>query len=214
MGLEPLAPPLLLMVGNHDRRSAFREASPEAVDDSAGCVQSLRVIYQLSLITLHTRDEDGSTGIVHAGYLSETRLQFLERALADAPTDRPLILAQHHPAARLGLSTQDTIGLQNCEAEVGAIEHAGRRPDLLLHGHVHRPVFGLRHGIPFHIHRAFCHEKAYHTGPEPGIPDAHESPDLTVLRMIDSALVPHGRACFYDGPRFNMGEAVAGRSGP
>ncbi|MEL6218121.1 MAG: phosphodiesterase [Pseudomonadota bacterium] len=211
--LATLGPPVLLMMGNHDKRAPFREIFPDAPNDGAGFVQSFRVHDQASLITLDTLDEDGATGITHRGYLCETRLGFLERALSEAPTDRPLILAQHHPCCDLGLPSLDAIRLDNPDAEAAIFARAGRKPDIMLHGHVHRPVFGCWHGIPFHIQRALNHQVAYDPAQTDHIPGSHEGPDLVIARVTDGTIVLHQRPILYEGPVFSMSnpEAIAGR---
>ncbi|MGF1500763.1 MAG: phosphodiesterase [Paracoccaceae bacterium] len=208
--LAPLRPPVLLMLGNHDRRATFRAVFPEAEDDGAGFVQAVRALPGATLVILDTLDEGGPS---HAGLLCPHRLAFLGRALAEAPDDRPLILAQHHPAARIGLPAMDRIALANPDAERAVLARAGRRPDLILHGHVHRPVFGLWAGIPFHIQRALNHQVAYDAETAEYIPGSHEPPDMAILRILDGAPLIHQRPVLYDGPRFSLAdpEAVRGR---
>ncbi len=211
--LAPLVPPMLLMMGNHDRRAPFRGVFPGAERDADGFVQTVRIFPDLTLIALDTLDEEGAAGVTHAGFLCAQRLGFLERALREAPTDRPLLLAQHHPGARLGLPSMDRIALANPEDERAVFERTGRRPDLMLHGHVHRPIFGLWQGIPYHIQRALNHQVAYDATTEDHIPGSHEAPDLGVVRMIDGMPVIHQRPILYGGPWFSLSdpEAAAGR---
>lgn len=209
--LAPLVPPVVLMLGNHDRRAPFRAVFPDADDDGAGFVAGLRVHAAFTLVTLDTLDEDGPT---HAGRLCARRLDGLARALGEAPADRPLLLAQHHPACDLGIPSMDRIRLAHPEAEWDVFACAGRRPDLMLHGHVHRPVAGLWRGIPFHIQRALAHQVGYD---ERGtrIPGTHEAPDLAVLRIAGGDIALHQVSFLYDGPRFFLDdpEAQAGRLG-
>ena len=209
--LAPLELPVILMMGNHDRRAPFREVFA-AADDADGFVQALRVFDGFSLLTLDTLDETGET---HAGLLCPVRLAFLERALAEAPTDRPLILAQHHPCRDLGLAAMDRIKLSNAAEEAEVFARAGRKPDLMLHGHVHRPIFGTWRGVPFHIQRALNHQVAYDPA-APLIPGSHEGPDLVVARVADGDVTLHQRPILYDGPLFSLEdpEALDGRIAP
>ena len=84
---------------------------------------------------------------------AKQRLNFLAEALASAPTDRPLLLFQHHPPFDSGLRYMDTIKLANGEAEWDVIART-RKPDYMFMGHLHRPIAGCWRGIPFHIQRA------------------------------------------------------------
>ncbi|MEL6197239.1 MAG: metallophosphoesterase [Pseudomonadota bacterium] len=206
--LEGCSRPVILMMGNHDRRAPFRAVFGDAHDDADGFVQGLHVWPQMSLITLDTLDEDGAVA-THEGYLCPRRLGFLERMLAEAPTDRPLVLAQHHPGAVLGLPAMDRIRLASGAEELAVFERAGRRPDLILHGHVHRPVSGVWAGIPFHIQRALSHQVHYDEATADGIPGTHEPPDLAVLSVIGDTLAVHSRSFLYDGPVFSMAERAA-----
>ena len=207
--IAPLGPPVVLMLGNHDRRAAFRAVFAEADDDGAGFVQGVRGFAAATLITLDTLDEAGRT---HAGLLCAARLEFLERALAEAPADRPIILAQHHPAREVGIPSMDKIRLLNAGDLWAVFERTGRRPDLMLHGHVHRPIFGTWRGIPIHIQRALNHQVGYDRAGE-RIPGTHEAPDLSVVTVDGEGIVIHQRSFLYDGPAFFLDDpdAAAGR---
>lgn len=208
--LALLSIPQVLMMGNHDRRAAFRAIFPSADNDGNGFVQQLRIFDACSLLTLDTLNEEGDT---HAGLLCAKRLEFLEESLRDAPDDRPLILAQHHPARDLGLPAMDAIKLQNPHEEWAVLERVGRKPDIILHGHVHRPIFGLWNDIPFHVQRALSHQVAYDKRSANHIPGSHEAPDLTLVNVTDGQLTLHQRSFLYDGPLFNLddSDAVEGR---
>ncbi|MEL6767648.1 MAG: metallophosphoesterase [Pseudomonadota bacterium] len=197
--------PVLLMMGNHDKRGPFRAVFGTGHDDAGGFVQGVHSWPELTLVRLDTLNEDSGN---HAGYLCEKRLAFLERALREAPTDRPLIVAQHHPALTLGLPAMDAIKLLNGDAELAVFERAGRRPDLMLHGHVHRPIGGLWQGIPFHIQRALSHQVAFDETTDAFIPGSHEAPDLGLLRVEDGNVVIHTRSFLYDGPVYSMSDPV------
>ncbi|MFN4101437.1 MAG: metallophosphoesterase, partial [Pararhodobacter sp.] len=143
--LSGLSVPVILMVGNHDARAPFQAAFPDAPRDRDGFVQGLHIFRQASLITLDTLCEETDG---HFGRLCARRLDFLETALRQAPADRPVLLFQHHPPMNLSIPPMDAIRLRDDEAERAVFERAGRRPDYLFMGHVHRPISGLWHGIP------------------------------------------------------------------
>ncbi|MEO1470085.1 MAG: metallophosphoesterase [Pseudomonadota bacterium] len=206
--LAPCPLPVVLMMGNHDQRAPFRAVFGTGHDDADGFVQAVHTWPQLTLITLDTLDEEGVV-TRHAGHLCARRLAFLERALAAAPADRPVVVAQHHPAATLGLPAMDRIRLVDGAAELAAFQRAGRRPDLILHGHVHRPVAGAWAGIPFHIQRALSHQVHYDETTGDHIPGTHEAPDLAILHVTPDTLAVHARSYLYDGPVYSMTDPAA-----
>ncbi|MGE4328404.1 MAG: phosphodiesterase [Pseudodonghicola sp.] len=192
--------PVILMVGNHDARAPFRAVFPDA-PSQGGFVQGLHVFDQASLITLDTLCEDEPG---HHGRLCAARLEFLEQALREAPTDRPVLLFQHHPPMDLAIPPMDAIRLRDEAAELAAFARAGRKPDYLFMGHVHRPITGLWQGIPFHIQRALMHQ-VYHEFDQPGrIMGATEAPDLAYVTVADGQVLIHDCSFTYDGPIFDL----------
>lgn len=199
--LSRLKVPVILMVGNHDARAPFRAIFPNAPRDDNGFVQGLHVFEQASLITLDTLiDEAG----VHHGALCGARLAFLEAALRDAPADRPVLLFQHHPPLDLSIPPMDAIRLRDEAAELATFARAGRTPDHLFMGHVHRPITGLWRGIPFHIQRALMHQ-VHHEFDQPGrIMGSIEAPDLAYVTVAEGTVLIHDCSFAYDGPVFDL----------
>ncbi|MCR8550301.1 phosphodiesterase [Salipiger sp. P9] len=199
--LADLPVPVIFMLGNHDSRGAFRAAFPDAPNDGNGFVQGLHVYDQASLITLDTLDEDEPG---HHGRLCAQRLAFLETALREAPADRPVLLFQHHPPMDLSIPPMDAIRLRDEDAELAAFARAGRRPDYLFMGHIHRPITGLWRGIPYHVQRALMHQ-VHHAFDQPGrIMGAVEAPDLAYVTVAGGDLLIHDCSFTYDGPVFDL----------
>lgn len=200
-GLSGLSVPVILMVGNHDARAPFQAAFPDAPCDRDGFVQGLHIFGQASLITLDTLCEETDG---HFGRLCARRLEFLETALRQAPADRPVLLFQHHPPMTLSIPPMDAIRLRDDEAERAVFERAGRKPDYLFMGHVHRPISGLWHGIPFHIQRALMHQ-VHHEFDQPGrIMGSIEAPDLAYVTVSAGNILIHDCSFAYDGPVYNL----------
>lgn len=197
--------PVWLMMGNHDLRGPFREVFPEADDDGAGFVQGMRASPDATLITLDTLDEERDG---HAGRLCPRRLAFLERALGDAPRDRPLLLLQHHPPFMTGLPGMDRIRLTD-HAEEAAVIARTRQPDLLVMGHVHRPISGVWQGIPYHIQRGLNHQVDYRPDLTDGIAGTHEVPDYSLVTVAAGDIQIHQISFLYDGPRFLLHDKAA-----
>lgn len=197
--------PVHLMMGNHDRRAPFRSVFPDADEDAHGFVQAVRVTASFTMITLDTLDEDGPT---HAGLLCPSRLAFLQDALKSAPSDRPLLLFQHHPPFDTGLPHMDRIKLRNGAEELALLTHI-RKPDYMFMGHIHRPISGVWHGIPFHIQRALAHQVGFDLTTPERVPGSLEAPDYTLVEMRDRQIVIHQRSFLYDGPTFWLDDKAA-----
>ena len=203
--LASLKAPLLPMMGNHDRRMPFREVFPDADFDGDGFIQSIRVFEDATVVTLDTLDEDGPS---HAGVLCPKRLSFLERALGEAPKDRPLLLFQHHPPFVTGLPHMDRIMLRNGAEEAELFDRI-RRPDFMFMGHVHRPISGVWHGVPFHIQRALAHQVAFDLHTKETIPGTHEPPDYALVTVTGRDVVILTRSFLYNGPDFWLSDPAA-----
>lgn len=202
--LDRLVAPVILLMGNHDRRQALREVFPAVDDDGNGFVQSIRRYDAATVITLDTVDEENPT---HAGILCPARLDFLDRALAEAPADRPVLLFQHHPPFNTGLPHMDRIRLRNPD-DLWAVFEKRRRPDQIFMGHVHRPIAGSWRGIPFHIQRATVHQVAFDLVSQE-IPGSLEAPDYALVDVSPDALVIHQRPFLYDGPHYWLHDKAA-----
>jgi 3',5'-cyclic AMP phosphodiesterase CpdA len=132
--LAPLPMPVYLLVGNHDGRDEIRAAFPDhpylAGED--GFVQYTVEDYAVRVVVLDTL-VPGAPG----GALCERRLQWLDRKLAES--DRPTVIAQHHPPFETGLTIMDTMRLANPEAEAAVISKYGH-VERVISGHYHRNV--------------------------------------------------------------------------
>ena len=83
--LAGLGAPTILMMGNHDKRAAFRAEFAGADRDTDGFVQGVHIFDAATVVTLDTLNEETPD---HAGILCEARLRFLADTLTAAPTDR------------------------------------------------------------------------------------------------------------------------------
>jgi len=205
--LAPLSAPVIPMVGNHDLRAPFRDALPMADRDPNGFVQALRVFDDASVLTRDTLHEGEPTS---ASYLCQDRLASLEASLNDAPADRPLMLFQHHPPFDTGIPRMDRIRLRNAEEEWEVIARS-RRPDYLFIGHVHRPISGLWHGIPFQVQRALAHQVALDFVNTDGVVGSYQAPEYSVVTVGAEGIVVHQAPVFPPEPSFNLRDPAAQR---
>ncbi|MEP6609115.1 MAG: phosphodiesterase [Burkholderiaceae bacterium] len=132
--LAPLRMPLYLVVGNHDDPRALQSVFPQhtylAGDD--GFVQYAVDDFDVRLVVLDTT-VPGEPG----GALCERRLQWLDRTLG--ASDRPTIIAQHHPPFATGLSVMDRMGLADPEAEAAVVVRHSQ-VQCIISGHFHRTI--------------------------------------------------------------------------
>ena len=129
--LAPLQMPLYLVIGNHDDAHGLRKAFPkhEYLAGEDGFVQYAVDDFGVRLVVLDTT-VPGAPG----GELCMQRLQWLDRTLSES--DRPTIIAQHHPAFATGLSKMDRMSLANPDAQAAVV---------IKHPHVHCIISGRYH---------------------------------------------------------------------
>ncbi len=134
---ELLAPlrrmPLFLVAGNHDERGALRAAFPrhEHLNGEDGFIQYVVDDFDLRLVVLDTV-MPGAPG----GVLCERRLGWLDRTLR--ASERPTVVAQHHPPFPTGLTFMDRMSLANPAQEAAVIAQ---------HAHVERIISGHHHRV-------------------------------------------------------------------
>jgi 3',5'-cyclic-AMP phosphodiesterase len=125
--------PILVGVGNHDRRNAFRAAFPDTPVDGNGFVQYATEIGGLRLVMADSLEEGKNPGAY-----CEARAVWLQRVLDEAP-DVPTIVAIHHPPVRSGIqwmedpSPNDDWVLRIAEALRDRRQVVG-----VIAGHLHR----------------------------------------------------------------------------
>jgi 3',5'-cyclic AMP phosphodiesterase CpdA len=159
--LDALTVPFKLMVGNHDDRALVRRFFPQATDvDEDGHIQSAIDVAEGRILLLDTNDPGKSSGT-----LCERRLAWLDRRLAEKP-DSPLYIFLHHPPLAVGIEYMDAIGLRNGEELWAHLAPHARRIRLIAFGHLHRPVSGLWHGVPFAGCPSTVHQVALELGPQ------------------------------------------------
>jgi 3',5'-cyclic AMP phosphodiesterase CpdA len=138
--LEPLGAPTYVLPGNHDDRSALRRCF--GLQGAAG----EPVQYVVDLDGLRILMLDSTIPGEDAGAFDEPRLDWLEARLAEA-SDRPTLLAMHHPPLLTGLPAFDRVALAGADrSAMRAV--VDRHPQVLglVAGHVHRTITtGLAH---------------------------------------------------------------------
>jgi 3',5'-cyclic-AMP phosphodiesterase len=132
--LSPLNMPVYLAVGNHDDRRVLQQAFPgqKHLCGEDGFVQYVVDDFEVRLVVLDTVIPRAP-----GGELCGRRLAWLDRALA--ASDRPTIVAQHHPPFVTGLTFMDRMTLANPSEEAAVVARYGH-VERVISGHYHRTI--------------------------------------------------------------------------
>lgn len=153
--LAPLTIPVVHMIGNHDRREAFRNAFPDAPQSAGGYVQKVWDVGQHRIITLDTLDGPPYPAGHHAGALCAKRMAFLHEAL-ESKAKRTALVCMHHPPFETGITSMDRIRLSNGDAVLDLL--AKFQNVHLLCGHIHRTISGSTRGVAWSMLKSSCHQ--------------------------------------------------------
>jgi 3',5'-cyclic AMP phosphodiesterase CpdA len=137
--LAPLRPPVVLALGNHDKRAAFAEVYATGTGEAPFCHDS--VIAGLHVITLDTL----VPGRV-AGRIDAAQFAFLGAAL-DRHAGVPKLVVAHHPP-RMDDRTLPWASLDADSSDRLGAMVAGRGVVGILSGHVHLDQVHHWHGVP------------------------------------------------------------------
>ena len=133
--LAPLSMPIYLMPGNHDDRERMRQSFPEhAYLGSNGFVQYSVAVGGMQLIALDTVVPGASHGS-----LCDVRLKWLSEEL-EKQSDRPIIIAMHHPPFPTLIGHMDQIGLLQGGAELEKLVAKHPNVERVICGHLHRSI--------------------------------------------------------------------------
>jgi len=140
--LAPLKAPLVMAMGNHDRRDGFRAVF--GGDEGDAPYFHDKVLGGLHVITLDTKVPERV-----AGAICDAQFSFLNEAL-QRHSDLPKLIVMHHPPRvdDSGLPW-GTIDLASTERLAGALK--GHQIAGILSGHIHINQIHHWHGIPICI---------------------------------------------------------------
>lgn len=185
--LRALRVPYRLMLGNHDRRPAFRAAFPDHPVDGNGfvqcCIDAPGRIGRLLFLDTH---EAGRIG----GHLCDARLAWLQARLAEA-RDRPVVIFQHHPPLPVSAPHFDNICMATPEPYLAALRaHPGGVRHIFL-GHIHVPLTGVfPGGLPFTAGRGCSHQMVLDFR-NPDAPWAAGAANYNIVLLGDDELYIH-----------------------
>ena len=89
----------------------------------------------------------------------------------------------HHPPFNIGIPTLDRINLQEDKLRIRQIVNDFPNIKHLFFGHVHRPVSGSWHGIPFSTLRGTNHQVQLDLKTEDYLSISHEPPAYCVILL-------------------------------
>lgn len=159
--LKNLPWPVTLMIGNHDRRTAFLTAFPEVQTDANGFVQTAIDLGDIRLICLDTHESNPS--VEHSGLLCPDRLAWLDQQLSADP--RPCLIFLHHPPFDTGFTGMDQIGLLNA-AELRGVLGRYHHVAHIFAGHIHRTITATVERLPITVFKSPCHQMPMILGEE------------------------------------------------
>ena len=164
------------LMGNHDLRKHMLAALPVPEDRLDGFVQYEVTLPGLRVICLDTHIEGAGDG-----ELCPERLDWLKQRLAEQ-SGVPVMIFMHHPPFDLGLPAQDETKLRDGEAFWDVIE--GGDVVQLCMGHVHRPVCGVKRGVPFAVMKSVLLQ-APAPRPNWGFDNFRTAPEPPALGVIE-----------------------------
>lgn len=190
--LAALPMPVHVIPGNHDDRTALREAFADAVLDENGFVQQVIEREGARFVLLDTLEP----GMGSAGAFCEQRATWLAARLAEAG-DAPVYLFMHHPPFPVGIASMDRIGLLDPQHFVRAIDGV-RSVRHIFFGHIHRPVSGHWRGISFSTLYGTNHQVLLDLHEPRYIAFTAEPPSYAVVLLDGDRLVVHNEPFLID----------------
>ncbi|PYE84884.1 metallophosphoesterase [Pseudoroseicyclus aestuarii] len=181
--LEGIGVPLILALGNHDKRPAFRAVFTGYPGGGEDPLDYDMVLAGHHVITLDT-SEPGRTG----GTLEDAQLEGLEATLARHP-ELPKLLVLHHMPKLDPRRPADWTSLDAATSDRLAALLAPHEVTAILSGHVHANRVALWHGIPVVI------TMGQHATIDPLEREALRIVPGTGLALCD--LLPHGLSVTY-----------------
>jgi 3',5'-cyclic-AMP phosphodiesterase len=183
--LAPLDMPVYLAVGNHDDRRALQTAFPrhKHLLGEDGFVQYVIDDFAVRLVVLDTMIPNAP-----GGELCARRLQWLDRTLS--ASDRPTVIAQHHPPFVTGLTVMDHMTLANPESEAAVVArhlHVER----IISGHYHRTIHARFAGTIASVCPSVAHQLLLNLLPDADIGFTFEPSAFQLHLWNGSQLVTH-----------------------
>ncbi len=183
--LQNLSIPYYPLIGNHDHREIFCEVFPHVTRDEHGFVQQMLKTTVGRFLLLDTVEHGRDWGVY-----CEKRAAWL-RSQLESVEDEPVYLFMHHPPFNIGIPALDRINLQEDKMRIRQIVNDFPNIKHLFFGHVHRPVSGSWHGIPFSTLRGTNHQIQLDLKTEDYLSISHEPPAYCVILLEPQQTTVH-----------------------
>jgi len=185
--LSALPVPVYVMPGNHDSAREMRIAFadwPGVRDAPADHLSYTADIGHMRLVVLDTAVEGKPYG-----QLGDAQLAWLDARLGEA-SDRPTVIAMHHPPIRTGIAHMDTYDLRDGPAFGEVVSRHGH-VERILTGHVHRLIVTAFAGTTAMIMPGVAHQVGLDLDPAARAHIVLEPPAYGIHTWIGSSLVSH-----------------------
>ena len=185
--LAPLSMPVFLATGNHDDRDVLQQAFPAQrhLAGADGFVQYVVDDFEVRLVVLDTMVPRAP-----GGELCGRRLEWLDRTLA--ASDRPTVVAQHHPPFVTGMSFMDQMTLANPADEAAVVSRYGH-VERIISGHYHRTIQSRFAGTVASVCPSTAHQLLLDLVPGADIRFTFEPSGFQLHLWNGSALVTHSQ---------------------
>lgn len=187
-------PRVWAILGNHDERGAARAvlgewlgSAPELTTnpDSPACTYAQHGgLHFIGLDTLVPRKAHGE--------LDDAQLDWLARTL-DRCAGQPVLIFMHHPPLESGMAIMDAAGLLRGRDQLAQLVRAHGGVQLIIAGHLHRPVIGALGGAPVVVAPSCSHQLALSLHPSAGLSVRMEPPQIGIYRWTPEG----GLACHF-----------------
>ncbi len=133
--LAKLPMPVYIIPGNHDTSAGMRQALSDfpGIRDATGD----KLYYSADIGSLRLIGLDSNVPDQPYGTVGSEQLKWLDTTLGES--DRPTIVAIHHPPATTGIPHMDKIGLTDSQA-LAEVLAPHSHVERIICGHVHRPI--------------------------------------------------------------------------
>ncbi|SDU15713.1 phosphodiesterase [Stappia sp. ES.058] len=133
--LSRIKAPVFVIPGNHDSPAMMRDLLTGVGPIDQG--SDSKVHYAVDIGDVRLVALDSSVPGKPHGELGSAQLAWLEHTLAES--DRPTLIAIHHPPAATGIAHMDRIGLKDSDA-LAALLSRNSHVERIMCGHIHRTI--------------------------------------------------------------------------
>ena len=182
--LAPLRAPVHVLPGNHDDRARMRAAFDLPGEGDAP-IRYVADTPDLRLVACDTQIPGRGEGAV-----DDDAVGWLERTLAES--NRPTIVALHHPPIATGVRAFDDFGIDAAQrAALAATLDRHPHVQRVIAGHLHRAITGTTGRTPVFVCPSTDLQLALDLSGNPDFVVTREPPAFAVHLLVEGVLVSH-----------------------